>query len=192
MYNRIRTSNLSLSETCYQYRRERDHLFKCHPQSALDDDQKSKFNGINYYPYDPALRFVLPIDKSDLDPEILEVRLCEDGAVKLKRFGKIHFEIGGQQCTLTLFWITGYGGGVFLPFRDLTSGETTYGAGRYVLDTIKHADLGQEDGKFIIDFNYAYNPSCCYNSRWTCPLAPFENRLEVEIPVGEKNFDDDH
>jgi uncharacterized protein (DUF1684 family) len=86
-----------------------------------------------------------------------------------------------------LFWVLGYGGGVFLPFRDLTSGYETYGGGRYPLDTIKHADLGQEGAQLVIDFNYAYTRSCAYNGRWDCPLAPAENWLPVAIRAGEQD-----
>jgi uncharacterized protein (DUF1684 family) len=87
---------------------------------------------------------------------------------------------------LSLFWISGYGGGVFVPFADATSRETTYGGGRYLLDTIKGADLGSTpEGEIILDFNFAYNPSCAYNPRWTCPLAPPENRLPFAVTAGE-------
>ena len=87
-----------------------------------------------------------------------------------------------------MFWVLGYGGGVFLPFKDATNGPETYGGGRYLLDTIKHADLGSEDERLVLDFNYAYNPSCAYNPRWHCPLSPPENTLPVEIRAGEKSY----
>ena len=106
----------------------------------------------------------------------------------MQRFGRIRFTVDKQAVSLSLYWILGYGGGVFLPFRDETNNDTTYGGGRYLLDTIKHADLGQEGSKLVIDFNYAYNPSCAYNSQWHCPLAPWENRLPVSILAGEKSF----
>jgi len=89
-----------------------------------------------------------------------------------------------------LFWVMGYGGGIFLHFHDATSESETYGGGRYLLDTIKHADLGQEYDRLVIDFNYAYNPSCAYNARWHCPMLPTENGLPIPIPVGEKMFSD--
>ena len=89
---------------------------------------------------------------------------------------------------MSLFWIMGYGGGVFLSFGDTTNRDTTYGAGRYLYDTIKGADLGTTQDEMMLDFNYAYNPSCSYNPRWVCPLAPRENRLTFPIPVGEKVY----
>jgi len=108
--------------------------------------------------------------------------------VRIQRFGRVSFQLSGQTVALSLFWILGYGGGIFLPFRDQTNSNGTYGGGRYLLDTIKHADLGQADGRLVIDFNFAYNPSCAYNSRWHCPLAPAENRLPVALPAGEQDF----
>jgi hypothetical protein len=92
--------------------------------------------------------------------------------------------LGGE---LTLYWLTGYGGGVFLPFLDATSGKETYGGGRYLLDTIKSADHGTlADGRTILDFNFAYNPSCYYSPRWICPLSPRSNRLPAPVRGGEK------
>jgi uncharacterized protein (DUF1684 family) len=85
-----------------------------------------------------------------------------------------------------VYWIDVYGGGVFLPFRDATAGTETYGAGRYLLDTVKGADLGGSDSRLILDFNYAYHPSWAYDARWSCPLAPPENRLDVAVRAGER------
>ena len=90
----------------------------------------------------------------------------------------------GQE--LEVYWLEGYGGGIFLPFRDPTGGTETYGAGRYLLDTVKGADLGTSDGLLVCDFNFAYNPSCAYDPLWVCPLAPPPNRLEVPVRAGER------
>ena len=87
---------------------------------------------------------------------------------------------------LSLFWIDVYGGGVFLPFRDATSGVETYGGGRYLLDTIKGADLGSIGGLVVLDFNFAYHPSCVHGDQWSCPLAPPENGLAVDVRAGER------
>ena len=187
LYRNVRRSKLGAMERCQQFRSERDRLFKRHPQSALSTEQKASFTGLHYYPYDPGWRFLLPVD-TQVEPEIIKIALQDDGPVSMQRFGKIRFEAAGQTVSLSLFWILGYGGGLFLPFRDLTSGQSTYGGGRYLLDTIKHADLGQEGARLVIDFNYAYNPSCAYNSLWHCPLAPRENWLPVAVPVGEQRY----
>lgn len=188
LYAKARQNDLDHIDRSAAFRMGRDQLFQGHPQSPLDEDQRTRFANLCYYTYDPAWRFVLPID-TGVDPTIVEVQLEKDGLVRMERFGKIHFTAGGQQVSLSLFWLLGYGGGLFLPFHDATCGDTTYGGGRYLLDTIKHADLGQEQGGLVIDFNYAYNPSCAYNSRWSCPLAPRENYLPIAIPAGERVYE---
>jgi uncharacterized protein (DUF1684 family) len=107
------------------------------------------------------------------------------------RFGVAAFELDGRAATLALLWLDAYGGGVYLAFRDASSGVTTYGGGRYLLDTVKGADLGtagdnDNDDKLVLDFNFAYQPSCSYDPRWSCPLPPPENRLPFEIRAGER------
>jgi len=96
------------------------------------------------------------------------------------------FELRGKSCRLEVQWLEGYGGGVFLSFRDTTSGEETYGGGRYLYDTVKGADLGDDGGRLVLDFNFAYNPSCAYDPSWVCPLAPAANRLAVAVGAGER------
>ena len=172
-----------------RFRTERDALFKHHAQSPLSESQKERFSGLSYFDYDPSLRFTLPVE-CDVEPGTLEIALQDDGLMRLRRFGRVRFRIEDDELALSLFWISSYGGGVLLPFKDLTSAGETYGGGRYLLDTIKHADLGSEDGRLVIDFNYAYNPSCAYNPRWHCPLAPAENHLPVRIAAGEKCYGD--
>jgi hypothetical protein len=189
IYADLRRSDLSDEETCRRFRTQRDHLFASHPQSALSEAQRVNFRALPYYPYDSNWRLVLPVN-SEVEQETIKVELQGDGLVRMQRFGQIEFEVAGQAVSLSLFWVMGYGGGIFLPFRDLTNEETTYGGGRYLLDTIKHADLGHEDNRLVIDFNYAYNPSCAYNPRWHCPLAPRENWLPVAISAGEQRYPD--
>ena len=188
MYARVRNSDLDHAATCQRFRRERDELLRTHPQSPLSDEQKAAFKAIDYFAYDATLRFVLPVD-ANVEAEDFELDLQDDGVMRMRRFGKIHFTVEDAAVSLSLFWIVGYGGGVFLPFRDATSNHETYGGGRYLLDTIKHADLGQEDSKLVIDFNYAYNPSCAYNDMYSCPVPPWENRLKVAIRAGEKLYE---
>ena len=187
MYAHVRNSDVNQEERWSEFCRERDKIFATHPQSALSMEQKSVFKGLRYYPYNPSLRYCLTVN-TNVESEVFELELQDDGLIKLQRFGKISFEVAGQAVSLALFWILGYGGGLFLPFRDLTNETDTYGGGRYLLDTIKCADLGQEDEQLIVDFNYAYNPSCAYNPRWYCPLAPSENWLTVPIPAGELSY----
>ncbi|MBI1800289.1 MAG: DUF1684 domain-containing protein [Chloroflexi bacterium] len=190
IYAAVRESRLDAAETWRQFCAQRDRLFKTHPQSALTAEQQARFKGLRTYEYNPALRFRLAVEPipEPAAPEVAEIDLQADGLLRLRRVGQVRFSVGGRALALTLFWVEGYGGGLFLPFRDLTNHLETYAGGRYLLDTIKHADLGHDGDRLIIDFNYAYNPSCAYNDRWVCPLAPVENRLPVRIEAGEKQF----
>ena len=84
-----------------------------------------------------------------------------------------------------MWWLASYGGGVFVPLKDSTAGATTYGGGRYLIDTVKGADLGGHDGTLVLDFNFAYNPSCAYDPMWACPLAPAGNVVDAAVTAGE-------
>jgi uncharacterized protein (DUF1684 family) len=189
MYAAVRNSSNEPEQAWRRYRLERENLFRNHLQSPLDQGQRERFRGLPYFPYNPDLRLEAQVD-SHVEPEVLEVQLEEDGLTRLKRFGKAIFELDGQVLELSLFWVLGYGGGIFLPFRDASAPEETYGGGRYLLDTIKGADLGIGQDRLILDFNYAYNPSCAYNPRWHCPLAPRENWLAVPLRAGELRYPD--
>ena len=111
------------------------------------------------------------------------------GTTGFVAFGTVNLDLPSGRAQLTLYWLDTYGGGVFLPFRDATNGDTTYGGGRYLLDTAKGADLGHEGGRVVLDFNYAYHPSCVHDPRWSCPLAPTDNRLDVAVEAGERVLD---
>ncbi len=166
------------------WRAVRDELFSNHVQSPLPPDERSSFAGLPYYGYDPTYRVLARVEASE--PRTYEIATSGDGSYSFTRFGTASFELRGRPLALELYWLEGYGGGVFLPFRDATSGGSTYGAGRYLLDTVKGADLGDEDGRPVLDFNFSYNPSCAYDPKWVCPLAPPANRLEVAIEAGER------
>jgi uncharacterized protein (DUF1684 family) len=122
----------------------------------------------------------------DAETATIELSGGGDGDVPFERLGRLSLPSGD---TLDVWSLQTYGGGIFLPVRDGLAGRPggTYGGGRYLLDTIKGADLGVTgDGRrLVVDFNFAYNPSCAYNPLWACPLAPRGNVVDVEIPVGE-------
>ncbi len=176
----------------HRFRQERDGIFARHPQSALDEEQKRSFKGIPYFPFNPAMRFAVTVD-FDVEHKQQEVVMNASESMKMTTVGHLHFPVEQQEATLSLYWLDIYGGGLFLPFRDATSPKESYGAGRYLFDTIKGSNFlssSDENGhmQIVLDFNYAYNPSCAYNDAWTCPLAPIENRLSVAISAGEKKF----
>jgi uncharacterized protein (DUF1684 family) len=102
--------------------------------------------------------------------------------------GVVRLPFASGERSLNVHLLSGYAGGLFLPFRDKTNGRETYGAGRYVLDGAKSADLGgdAERGTLVVDFNFAYQPSCAFDPRWACPLAPPENRLDLAVEAGER------
>ena len=174
------------------FRQARDELFAHHPQSALDEGQRRVFRGLHYFPYNPELCFEVEIDTA-VAPRQLTVAMNADESMTMTTVGQVHFTVEGESVDLSIYWLNIYGGGLFLPFRDATCPAESYGGGRYLFDTIKGSDFlpaGSKGGRngILLDFNYAYNPSCAYNDRWVCPLAPVENRLEVPIRAGEKNF----
>ena len=215
-------------KTWERWRARRDALFARHPQSALGPEERQRFGGLRYFPYNPALRL-----EATLEPETVEEEQTLEAsgahAMRFRRAGLARFtldgagarvseagEIAGTQfpqapaaegaaLQLVVYWIDVYGGGLFLPFRDATCGRESYGGGRYLFDTVKGSDfvsldagagdtaqaareMGYQGGRILLDFNYAYNPSCAYDARWVCPLAPPENRLPVAIRAGELAF----
>lgn len=152
----------------------RAELYRSHPQSPRLGGEPS------YFPYDPRLRWEARVEP--LPPASLEIPGSAGSVVTFVRFGLALF----AEHRLELYWLAAYGGGVFLPFRDATSGQETYGAGRYLLDTVKGADLGGTDSTLVLDFNFAFNPSCAWNDEWACPLAPPANRLPFRVEAGEQ------
>ncbi|CAN5502611.1 hypothetical protein BH10ACT8_BH10ACT8_18970 [soil metagenome] len=171
----------------------RTELFGSHPASPRMAGQQ-----LRHADYDPAFRFELPM--ADAAADRFEASTGTDGTVGFERVGRFEFPVAGQQLDasgpagarprgagLDVWWLASYGGGLFVPVRDATAGTLTYGAGRYLLDTVKGASLGSgvAAGSWVIDLNFAYNPSCVYDPRWACPLAPSGNRIDVDAPVGE-------
>ncbi len=184
LYSAIRAGGTNES-THALWRQQRDQLFAQHPQSALDSHQKRVFRGLTYFNYDPAYDVLGDFQSNSADAP-LKYELGEDGATELSPIGQVSFSLPVGRASLSAYWISGYGGGIFIPFGDSSNGTLTYGGGRYLYDSIKGADLGTRDGKLIMNFNYAYHPSCAYNARWTCPLPPPQNKLPFAIPAGEK------
>jgi uncharacterized protein (DUF1684 family) len=175
-----------------RFRAGRDELFRGHPQSPIEPDERSSFEGLRYFPYDPNYRVGARFEPGDRSELVIDTG-GDDGAVRYRRAGVLAFQLSGQPCRVTVLSLIQYAGGLFVPFRDLTSGRETYGGGRYLFDTAKDTDglvleitAGSPD--VVIDFNYAYNASCAYSPRWACPLAPPENYLKVPVRAGEQVY----
>ncbi len=171
------------------WRAGRDALFREHPQSPLPPDDPLRRSGLPYAAYDPDLRFVLPLLPPPDPRARLELDDGDDAGTSLRAVGRVELPapVGGS---LVVWWLEQYGGGLFLPLRDgsagRTSGYSSYGGGRYLLDTAKGADLGGDEDHLVVDLNFAYHPSCRYDSRWLCPLAPPGNTLTATVGAGEQ------
>jgi uncharacterized protein (DUF1684 family) len=164
----------------------RDELFAGHPQSPLLPDDRARFTGLTVSRYDPDWRFELEVRRPD-EPARMLIDESSDGPIPFSLVGTVRIPYLG---TLDVWRLRTYGGGLFLPVKDALAGQPggTYGGGRYLLDTVKGADLGSgaDDDSLIVDFNFAYNPSCVYDPSWSCPLAPAGNTVRDDIPVGER------
>jgi uncharacterized protein (DUF1684 family) len=163
------------------WKASRDELLKHHPESPIPEAQRAAFTGVPVAKYEPTMRFEAALD-TDVAPARLEVATGTDGVVPFERMGRVHLTGVGD---LDVWWITAYGGGVFVPIKDGLAGVRTYGGGRYVIDTVKGADLGSHGDTLVIDLNFAYNPSCAYDPTWACPLAPPGNVVESAVNAGE-------
>lgn len=161
-----------------RWREGRDRLFATHPDSPIPVTDRSGFAGLRYLPYNPELRFTLPVEPAE--PHRMQVPTATDGIVPFTRIGRLRLPEFGS---LDVWWLDSYGGGVFIPIRD--GNPDTYGGGRYLIDTVKGADLGGDGDRLVVDLNYAYNPSCAYDAAWSCPLAPPGNTLAIPVPGGE-------
>jgi uncharacterized protein (DUF1684 family) len=166
------------------WRSGRDALFRDHPQSPLLSDDPLRGTGLPYWPYEPALRFELPLAPSP-EPAELSLPTDGDGVTRLRRIGTVELP-APIDARVDVWWLAQYAGGLFLPLRDGTAGQTSYGGGRYLLDTAKGADLGGQGDLIVMDLNFLYHPSCRYDAAWQCPLAPPGNRITAPVRAGER------
>jgi uncharacterized protein (DUF1684 family) len=186
LYARVRdASDRDAAGAARDFRAARDRLFAQHPDSPIPPAQRPSWRGASWFAYDPAWRVSAEFAPAR-DVAHFDIPLAGDGIARCARVGTVRFRVRDAEATLAVYWFDGYGGGLWLPFTDGTSGDTTYGGGRYLYDTIKGADLGAGAERFVLDFNFAYNPSCAYDERWSCPLAPSENRLPFAVMAGER------
>jgi uncharacterized protein (DUF1684 family) len=183
-----------------RFRAAKDALFASHPQSPLEGEARSEFDGLRYFEHDPGLRVEATLVPIESDAAV-DAPSSGPHVMPLQRAATVEFTLAGMPLQLPVYWIDVYGGGLFLPFRDTTCPDESYGAGRYLFDTVKGSDfetlisdeafreaMGYAGGRVVLDFNYAYNPSCAYDARWVCPLAPRDNWLDVPIRAGERIY----
>jgi uncharacterized protein (DUF1684 family) len=182
-----------------QWRTTREALYRDHPQSPVPEGGRTTFVA-RHFEHDPALRFEVAVDPpivegppsppglGGLSGLAIQLPVSAGGVMAFSRVGSVAVPFVAGTRRLELYWMTGYAGGLFLPFRDATNGDETYGAGRYLLDAAKSADLGpgREPGTLVLDFNFAFQPSCAFDPRFACPLAPPANRLDLLVRAGER------
>jgi len=168
-----------------RFRRGKDIMFRTHPQSPVPAAGRASFGGLAYWPYQAELRVVGSFTP-DAEASAQAVPSSGGGTMGLRHIGQVAFRIEERLHRLGVYWFDEYAGGIFIPFRDATNGSETYEGGRYLWDSAKGADLGSDDDALMLDFNYAYHPSCVYDPHWSCPLAPPANRLGIPIRAGER------
>ncbi len=161
------------------FRKAKHEYFASDANSPLTPEQREHFKGLSYFPEDPALRLEVEV-KPFPNQEQVQLPTSTGDVRTYTRYGRFSFQVEGNQAELTLF---NSPHGFFLLFVDSLAVAETYGAGRY----LEPEQL--PNGKFLVDFNLAYNPYCAYNEMWSCPIPPAENRLAVPIRAGEKIFD---
>jgi uncharacterized protein (DUF1684 family) len=184
LYAAVR-ANPNAASAHADWRAGRDELFATHPATPLMPEDLRDFSGLPISGYDPAWRFEASIVATET--RRLNVETGTDGVVPFDLLGTVTID---QVGTLDVWRLASYGGGIFVPIKDALSRVSggTYGGGRYLLDTVKGADLGSGSTpqSLVLDFNFAYNPSCAYDPAWACPLAQAGNTVAVEVPVGER------
>ncbi len=195
LYAEVRSMAAADPATAHaHWRAVRERLFREHPQSPVPPAARAGFRAL-HFDHDPLLRFhavVEPAPPPEAGVPPLELPNSGSDSLSFSRIGRVRLPFEDGERTLSVFWMAGYAGGIFIPFRDATNGDTTYGAGRYLIDAAKGHDLGAAPGPrpsdraLILDFNFAAQPSCAFDPRWACPLAPPENRLDLAIRAGER------
>ena len=184
LYARVRRTGVG-EEAWRTWAAERERLLADHPASPFDAAARASGVTVPCFPYDPRLH-VGAVEIAPAEPAAFAIDHGGGATTSARRVGTLAFPLLGRSCTLSVFWLDGYGDGAFVPFRDATSGTSTYAAGRYLLDTAKSADLGGDGATVIVDLNFAYHPSCVHDARWSCPLSPPENHLPVAVEGGER------
>jgi uncharacterized protein len=189
------------------WRADRETLFREHPQSPVLPTDRTSFQA-RHFDHDPALRFEVAVERPPSDPPVgldvttsgglgglgfagglsIELPVSVGGSMSFRRIGTVEVPFPAGVRRLELYWMAGYAGGLFLPFRDATNVSERYGAGRYLLDAAKSADLGagREPGTLVLDFNFSFQPSCAFDPKYACPLSPPVNRLDLPVRAGER------
>jgi uncharacterized protein (DUF1684 family) len=167
-------------------RKIKDRFFRSgYAGSPVPSEDRARFKGLDYFPPDPAYRFELELHEHE-EKRLVKMAYTKGREQDFLRWGEFRFKVGDKEQQIQAYKSDPAEERLFILFRDATSGKETYGAGRYLdLEPGRHQTA---EGKWILDFNEAYNPWCVYSEDYTCPLVPPENWLEVPIYAGEKNY----
>ena len=171
-----------------QQRANKDEFFGNHPRSPIPQRERDAFEGLHYFPPDRTYRYELELEEYD-ETETVVIGTTTEGEREYAKWGQFHFEVDGEPCTLQAYKADPHEQRLWVPFRDETNGEETYGAGRYL--DLEYEEHHTDDDTWVVDFNAAYNPFCAYSEVYECALIPMENWLDVRIEAGEKNFETD-
>lgn len=161
--------------------------FKNKNESPLTEEDRIKFKSLDFFPIDSTYQIHAKLEL-EKDAKIFSMPTTTDRLPLYKKYGKATFIIDGKELTLSIYQNQdliqqpNYKNYLFIPFTDLTNGKETYGGGRYIDLEIPSGDT------IVIDFNKAYNPYCAYNSKYSCPIPPKENNLNVSIKAGVKKY----
>ncbi|MEX2446228.1 MAG: DUF1684 domain-containing protein [Dehalococcoidia bacterium] len=166
-----------------QFRAAKDRWLATDPRSPLTADQRGDFGGLAYYEEAPGLVFVATPEVQD-PVTLVELATSDGDVATYERWARVSLTVDGEDVQLTVYRQPG-AGSFFLPFVDASAGTETYPAGRYL--EVHELD----EGRLLLDFNYAYNPYCAYNAGYSCALPPAENRLPVAVRAGERAFEGD-
>jgi len=182
-------TNLSFSQNnekeVFEYQKELNESYLNSETTPLKEEELSDFKGLNFYPYNE--KFVVKATLERLENQLVfKMPTSGKNQPDYKRYGILHFSINNQKLQLEVYQnidlikMKGYKKHLFLPFIDETSGNETYGAGRYL-------DIEIPDGnEILLDFNKAYHPYCAYTIGYSCPITPDVNFLKTEILAGVK------
>ena len=162
---------------------DKDKFFVTDWQSPIPSEERVKFKGLVYYPPDQNYRFELELQEHK-NKKNLQIQDTTGNVRNFIKWGEFRFELSAKEFTLQAYKSDTQEKQLFVPFKDTTNDKETYGAGRYI-------DLDYErdhtvNGKWILDFNKAYNPWCAYSTNYSCPFVAPENWLKVPILAGEK------
>lgn len=167
-----------------------DHLNKEYAEaetSPLDSVDLVNFEALEFFPINPAFRVVAQFKEQTSD--VFKMATTTDRAPEYRKYGVLLFKLQGKRCRLNIYQniqlskTEKYKNYLFVPFTDATNGTSSYGGGRYIDFEIP------QDKYVVLDFNKAYNPYCAYSSRYSCPIPPKENDLDIAIKAGIKAWD---